>query len=306
MSEGTRKNKVLVTGNPGVGKVELVKRILSKTRNPPSIPNTQNASLQQPLVLSCTLDTKYYTAEIGFWVDSAKGVQETDLEEWKQLGNSVDGFIYVFDRNKPETFTDLRAWASFLSHVEPNVALCIANGPTPDHHSSSASVSGSIDEWEDWCVSNGVEFIDIMQSAADQTTSDDMLGEEQVGFDRIVEALESNMWDGLRRKQNPNRQREVIGNDEDEDHDAAEEHHDLFDDINDLPDSEAVRQTHEQIFGRGTDDDEADGFERSLNALRGLREYGQNLPDIERRALAARVALSFGLELGDDSDEDGK
>ena len=90
-------------------------------------------------------------------------------------------------------------------------------------------------------------------------------------------------------------------------------------------DPSAVRRTRELIFGNQRDGGDGDPFERSLNTLKGLRgEYrrsvapafriaggqhkpstdlGQNLPDAERRALAARVALSFGLELGDDSDE---
>ena len=79
--------------------------IISRTLNPPSLPSTPST---QPLCLNCTLDTKYYTAEVGFWIDSAQNLTEAELEDWKQLSDSVDGFIYVFDRNKVCSIYELK------------------------------------------------------------------------------------------------------------------------------------------------------------------------------------------------------
>ena len=49
---------------------------------------------------------------------------------------------------------------------------------------------------------------------------------------------------------------------------------------------------------------EHDEFERTLGQIKDLRLQAQNLSDTQRRALAAKVALSFLSNMGeDDSDE---
>ncbi|KAJ3280326.1 hypothetical protein HK104_000752 [Borealophlyctis nickersoniae] len=305
----TRKNKILVTGRPGVGKLALVKRILSIYPDSSQAP-PENST--QPLCIPWTIDTKYYTAEVGFWVDSAEGVTETDVEAWEVLKDAVDGFMFVFNRSKPETFEDIRAWSKFLERVQPNVAVCVANTPgTTDERAPSVDV----DVFEDWCIANGVEFVDVDTSAASRAGDGSALEDvrkDRVGFERIVEALETNMWDGMRRKQIPARARQ----------EAEEEKDSALDNPDD-----SMRKLVELLGVDFADDWDGDGdpgdldaFEESVLRLKRLRgswwsgyvsflslspalmslqtkEYNLTLPEAERRA-----ALSLGLESVVDTD----
>ncbi|KXS13606.1 hypothetical protein M427DRAFT_45558 [Gonapodya prolifera JEL478] len=45
-------------------------------------------------------------------------------------------------------------------------------------------------------------------------------------------------------------------------------------------------------------EDVFEGFDRAFEKLRGLRDVAQQLPEDQRRALAARVALSFSVQMG--------
>lgn len=82
----------------------------------------------------------------------------------------------------------------------------------------------------------------------------------------------------------------------------------------DLPSKEDVGIMHDQLFG---DIDQEDGLDKALQSLQAMRgkrrqpltrvisltdlywlERGKDLPDEERRKMAAQVALSFAAQLG--------
>ncbi|KAI7829312.1 hypothetical protein BC939DRAFT_23050 [Gamsiella multidivaricata] len=56
-----------------------------------------------------------------------------------------------------------------------------------------------IGDYDDWCLGNGFEYIDLQDQPSDLTQ------DEHVGLDRIMEALAAHMWDGLKRKSNKKR-----------------------------------------------------------------------------------------------------
>lgn len=80
-----------------------------------------------------------------------------------------------------------------------------------------------------------------------------------------------------------------------------------------MPTESEIRRMQEHLFG---DIDKEDGLDKALETMRALRgkldiklvamarltqrvtEQGKNLPDDERRKLAAKVALSFAAQLG--------
>jgi len=48
------------------------------------------------------IDNKYYKANVQFWIDSAKpeDSNEETKKHWKEIGNVIDAFIFVFDKYK--------------------------------------------------------------------------------------------------------------------------------------------------------------------------------------------------------------
>jgi hypothetical protein len=99
--------------------------------------------------------------------------------------------------------------------VDPNVLLCVAQAVAED-----APSDNFLDEVSEWCVEHGFEFVDL-NDKPEATGKGKIVGvhhihsdpisltllvtdrqyEDKVGADRIVEALESNMWGSMKRKQ---------------------------------------------------------------------------------------------------------
>jgi len=63
-----------------------------------------------------------------------------------------------------------------------------------------------------------------------------------------------------------------------------------------LPSQREIENMHRQIF---CDFDDEDGLDKVLARLNNLREKSKSLSDEERRKLAASVACSFGMHMGD-------
>ncbi|KNC97155.1 uncharacterized protein SPPG_07545 [Spizellomyces punctatus DAOM BR117] len=303
-SEPSLKNKILVIGHPGVGKLDLVKKILGHNDRTERLGAGPQTTVP-PLCIPMTLDTKYYTAEVVFWVDSISTAKEEEPKsaEWSVVAHAIDGFIFVYDRQKPDTFEPLRVWTPFLAENTPSVALCIANVI----QGSTATTLSHLDSHKEFCIENGIEFVDLHQLEGTPSSIDAF--EDRVGFERIIEALESNMWDGMVRKRAVH-DREKIQ--EKTEVGLVDDDQTRFADLSleEMPSILDISQTRAMIFRKletnaPEDDSDDDGFEHALKTLQGFREYGQALPDAERRALAAKVACAVaGIGLLDDDDED--
>ncbi|KAG0092423.1 hypothetical protein BGZ93_008341 [Podila epicladia] len=501
-SENPPRNKILVVGRRGVGKLSLVQSILgsriipttsvSKSRpssplilpaipvptleetimeensvrllTPPittpttssqpydafDIPSSQltqhnqgsNASQQQPqqdhdpltpgrakldhsgVTIPWTIDTKYYSVKVDFWIDETYAQGRTAMEqmvesgELDELGSVVEAVVFCFSKNQPATFHDIKPWLSFVERHEPSITLCVATtapAPQPEEPAQTAQLEEDneiIEDYDDWCLANGFEFIDLQEQP-------ECLGqEEHVGLDRILEALAAHMWDGLKRKSTKKREQhersmmmsfqdddvdmtfdsswrasgsrrfdisdltgqEPGGEDENEDDDDDDEDDDddrafykaiaelnlrkphmtemssqepsqgsvsvvgtenqnrsKSDDDDDFdfdsqelaalekdeleiwsseklstsqppsssiaPIDQALEQQFREFLGQPggalfSNIDEEDGMSQAIATLQGLREQGKTMNENDRRELAARVALSFGMQMG--------
>jgi len=98
------------------------------------------------------------------------------------------------------------------------VQLCIA---TSNNDSTQPSDTAKAEEWRDWCVENGFEFVvadletnnavegrtDKDKASEEATTTNDSssgMMREKGGRERIVEALEANMWPHMQMKPREN------------------------------------------------------------------------------------------------------
>ncbi|ORZ22270.1 hypothetical protein BCR42DRAFT_319798, partial [Absidia repens] len=231
------------------------------------------------LIIPWTIDNKYYTASVDFWldepaIDSLKETISAYSETDNGVGQVVDAFIYVF--KQPDDFGGIHQWSPFLENCEPAIRLSVTH--------EEASTSNDT-YFEDWCLENQFGYIDINQPPSD-------IPMDKSGYDLVVDELHTNMWDGLSRKDG--KKTEVRLPDLKLEHDKSIGTEKKKDD-DELPTKEDIGKMHDQLFG---DIDQDDGLDRALQSLQAMREKGKDLPDEERRKMAAQVALSFAAQLG--------
>lgn len=102
---------------------------------------------------------------------------------------------------QPETFEGIKAWLPFLDKCAPAIRLCVSTG----------AGSGS-EAFEDWCLDHEFEYVDLEQKTVEPL--------DKAGWDLAVDVLQTNMWDGMKQKEqdaNARPQRENTPYDEDDD-----------------------------------------------------------------------------------------
>jgi hypothetical protein len=158
---------------------------------------------------------------------------------------------------------------------------------------------GRFDVWSGWCVEHGFEFLEAdMESsvgAAEAKRLLDDYGEEEergLGKQRLFEAISSNMWPEMKKKEIV--KKEAVIPPEDESNTPAEKS-----EMEQMLDPEFMR-----IMG---DPDAPDMFEKAISQAREMREHALSLPDDERREFASKMALqlmSLIGEMGSDEDDE--
>ncbi|CAG8595620.1 15980_t:CDS:2 [Cetraspora pellucida] len=258
--------------------------------------------------------TKYYTAQVEFWIDETVQKDLADAEvikgyenEESGIGNVVDAILFVFRKDQPSTFDDIHVYLPFIRIYEPSIILAIGTGKIDANKSHEDE-----DAFENWCLENGFEYVDAEEEEQENG--------ERVGLNRILEALQSNMWEGMVREplndndshleEHENYQELSITqlklDQKNAKNDMMSPLHDynsapfdnddveFFKDV--LPSQKEIESMYNHIFD---DFDDEDGLDKVLTRLNSLRERGKTLSDKERRKLAASVACSFGLHVGE-------
>ncbi|KAF9350560.1 hypothetical protein BGX26_011276 [Mortierella sp. AD094] len=156
-----------------------------------------------------TIDTKYYSVQVDFWIDETEAQGKAELDrmiesgELDEMGTVVEAVVFCFSKNQPSTFHDIKPWLNFVERHEPSITLCVATSApkteTQDMVQDLSMSNEAITDYDDWCLGNGFEFIDLDDQSSDITQ------DEHVGLDRIMEALAAHMWDGLKRKSSKKR-----------------------------------------------------------------------------------------------------
>ncbi|KAF9961817.1 hypothetical protein BGZ72_001733 [Mortierella alpina] len=180
---------------------------------PPTLSQTQDAQTRtrpkldhSGVTIPWTIDTKYYSVQVDFWIDETEAHGRAEMErmidsgELDDLGAVVEAVVFCFSKNQPSTFHDIKPWLSFVERHEPSITLCVAtDAPMAGSQDMDHTENEIVDDYDDWCLGNGFEFIDL------QDQPSDMISDEHVGLDRIMEALAAHMWDGLKRKSSKKR-----------------------------------------------------------------------------------------------------
>ncbi|OUM69112.1 hypothetical protein PIROE2DRAFT_3005, partial [Piromyces sp. E2] len=172
----------------------------------------------------------------------------------------------------PESFEDIKKWNEIINDFDINVKLCVGKATDSKSETDKEKLEKFYDDIDNWTLDNDFEYIDFENNEATE--------EGKNGVERVIEALETNMWENAVMKK---------GNDNDEEDDE------------DKKLMEEVEELRKKLFSKLDDDD---GFDNLITNLKNLKDIGQSLPDEARRDLAAKVALSFEMHFGLE-DEDG-
>ncbi|KAJ1658256.1 hypothetical protein IWQ61_002473 [Dispira simplex] len=348
------RNKILMLSPLDVNAHALVHTIIHPNRSSPSLPD------DEACVVPWRIDTKYYTANVEFWIDKIPLPEQgtansksptpsaTDIvDEFGQVADVIDALVYVFDITRPDTFAGIHTWATFVKSHDIAIALCVGcvgslkedkglmlNGIITDgtnqntdavteheedygtfasHHAfaeesevrpaiSPSNNGGDDAEFEDWCLDHGFEYIRVEPHG--HTSASSSPGDGTMGIARVVEALQSHMWQGMIPKSrsadgpvpvrsDPLTQCEVSMS-------LSGEHrkNELFRTNGKAKLNGVLRGTNRPEL---TDVDAAfrafandqDGLDELITQIRYWREFGQGMTDDERHNLAADISQSF-------------
>ncbi|CAB4413486.1 unnamed protein product [Rhizophagus irregularis] len=307
------RNKILVLGRRGVGKLSIIKQLLSITNQSIDSFNIEDKN-HSGIKIPWNINTKYYNAKVDFWIDETLHKDHVNKEviqgyenEENGIGKVVDAILFIFKKDEPTTFDDIKVFLPFIQQYDPAITLAIGTGKNVHNIND--------DSYEDWCLENGFEYVDM------DTKKENI--DERIGIERILEALQSNMWEGLTRVSQTASKSSNIDDDDchngliealsqaklkvDEEQESLSpqlhDHNSAPFDDNDaeffgdaLPSQREIESMYNQIF---CDFDDEDGLDKVIVRLNNLREKSKSLSDEERRKLAASVACSFGMHMRD-------
>lgn len=194
----------------------------------------------------------------------------------------------------------------------------------------------------EWCFEQGMELVDIREldpsspttntSLATSLPEDDISSgtpersslafferEDRVGFDRVLEAIESHSWSNMQLKPQDKTPKVTISSNQPIPISAAKpglaapapspSSYSNSQDIAGLMKmfSTVTMRDDSANLNEFQMEQQMQDFESTLLNLRSMRDRAQAMPDEQRREFAAQVALSFmkslGEELEDDEDE---
>eukprot|EP01120_Amphizonella_sp_Union-15-10_P009881 TRINITY_DN3838_c0_g2_i1.p1 TRINITY_DN3838_c0_g2~~TRINITY_DN3838_c0_g2_i1.p1 ORF type:complete len:282 (-),score=69.86 TRINITY_DN3838_c0_g2_i1:82-927(-) len=268
------KNRILVSGTHTNQKA-FVQNLLKQK------PPTKWKGQETFEICEYHLKTKYYTAEVEFWVSGRTYLPESLTST---MGQTSDALIFLFEPSQVKiALSELSKWSSFIESFNPSVLLCVCDNSDLDPNSIETT------EYSSWCVDNGLEF--LLTKPSEIEVDEDNSREKQ-GMERIMEALETNLWQNLKELKS------VTPSTSFTETNVEKEKDDFGFKASDMMRS-LLSSLKSEVIGDEDVDDEG-SFSRALLGLRNIREQASHMSDDKRREVAAQVALSLLKDLEDE------
>jgi len=275
------KNKILIIGSNDIDKHSFVERILKTSKEWTTHPSNCWKTCRH------IINTKYYSAEVEFWVHLHDNISEIGAGVEADVGETTDALLMLFTPQKSASWARVCEWSGFVEKYQPSTLLCVA----------CHEVEVDRSEYVEWCIDRQVEFVSLAE-----TRPPDADEREKYGEERVLEALQNNMWQNMQRKTGSTPTTEY----------TLEENPNTAPNLTAEP--QITNQFHEEpefknnylplnFFESFTAPDGDFDFEQVVHTIKSLKEQASHLPDEERRALAASVALSFAKLLGEDDEK---
>jgi len=297
------RNRILVIGSNQINKQKFINSLFGIQLNWNSPTSNLPISPQYWEFSNHVIKTKYYTADVEIWLQLNDKVT---LNNWKDseedfFGKSTDAVILLFEPKVENSWELVSEWEKFLEKYEPNTVMCVS---VPSIVDKSKNENIDNQGYIDWCIDRHIEFVD----GIDCERPPDADEREKFGIERVLEALENNVWVNMQKivvqhrvnslpEQTPVNSSGTISTEKLSDTNTTSNNQ--IDDIS-FTSSYVPANFFESLSAPGEDFD----FEKVLHTLKALKEQASTLPDRERRSLAATVALSFAKLLGEDDDND--
>jgi hypothetical protein len=263
--------------------------------------------------------TAYYNANVPVWIDEISNIEEWKLEflkpEAKEVVQAVGAWVYCFRLSSPlmqrdggdaeytaeyrveKTMQAIQAVAEeHKGYGEMNVMLAVAL-PLEGKDAQILVGKEKREEMDDLCMQYGFEFVEYAAKGMNE------FGEKQ-GFERLKEALHTNEWSGTGDEDDDD---ELTFDSDNEPsvsgfgHEEAEMTAELFglkasllgnDDDEDDAETLATDLAHDRLA------EQVDGLDYMMSKLLAVREQSVDLPEAQRRKVAARAVnelMSEGL-----------
>ncbi|OQR94048.1 hypothetical protein ACHHYP_01895 [Achlya hypogyna] len=250
-------SRVLVLGDARVGKKHVVEALVASSGTAAEWSKTDDT-----LALPHTLCTKYYTAALEFVIPTNK-VLPTDLDGYEAA-------LLVWDATQKASWVYVQSTMEALSTRDHGLEVLIAVA-------NRATAGLVFENMTDACLEHNVEHVQVHEASVALSPTD-----ETSGIDRIIEALQCNMWASM-----------VMLNGQPKPS---------------VPEPQVVAEEPKAVPPPPTGPirDQEEDFEALLHEVMSIRQdVNQNrLTDEERRARAADMAMKLWSLLGEGESSD--
>lgn len=257
----TSKPSIIIVSCDGVEPNLLIK-LITKNDNV-SKHDTKSWALHQPW----RIDTKYYMADTDIYSTSKDALQVDELNL------NVEALLLHIDSTSDSGLEECKIWEKIQYKHDPSVKLLISN-----NFNEETKVSRSMAT--KWCLSNGFELVEL--NACKDMESEDEIIKENIGIERVIEALHTHIWPNLVMK-NGGKVYDKTG---------------LEPNINPLINNSSLENV------KSLDkNEESDDFTELFSQFLVMKESIQSMPMRERRQCAEQVVSAFWKVIGGDEEE---
>lgn len=241
------------------------------------------------------VQTTYYTAKVPVWIDEI-----TDAEAWKseflkpeakEVVEAIGAWVYCF--RKPEDSSiggNVEAVLKAIQdvaeeHVGYGADVVMLAVAVPKGTGTVSSNDAKHADWEDLCLEYGFEYIDYAGRGRNEFW-------EKTGFERLKEALEANEWAMTAIEEDDLDFEDLDLGDDDDVHgfarDEAEMTAELFGMKAALAGSD-FEPGAEEFEPPDRQENQVEDLDRLLGKLLAVKEQSQNLPEAQRKKMAAKA-----------------
>ncbi|XP_062860743.1 alpha- and gamma-adaptin-binding protein p34 [Trichomycterus rosablanca] len=293
---------IITSCDSGFKEQDLVRQILGMSSLPKPTKKEDNV-----IWYPWTINNKYYTADVSLCV--VPSPFNMNLE----VAQSAQAFIVYFDSKTKDGLNAVTPWLALLEEITLEVLILVCD------HVCENGVSRH--EAQQWCLAHAFELVELNpQELPDE--DDDF--PESTGVNRIVQALNANVWSSVEMKDehnqgfglmsslvaahhnNPRPTAETQGlsactegNTEapktESSQNSTEGVNSVVDPMTDLDIQELANLT--------AGDADVDNFERLFTKLKEMKDKASSMPREQRKVHAEKVAKAFWMAIGGDQDE---